>query len=181
MTATRRKVAVGVFEDAARAQEAVRELLKAGFKEDQIGVLAHDPAAKKKTRTKAAKKDAGAKAVEGAAAGIAAGAGAGALWALGIATLGLPGIGPFVAGGLLASVLASAAGAAAVAGLAGALIGLGISEEEAHYYEGEFKAGRTIVTVKAGNRYRQALDILRRHGAYDRDTAAAAPAQAGGA
>src|SRR5437588_4004977 len=171
MATTRRKVAVGVFEDATRAQQAVSELIKAGFKEDQVGVVAHDPAAKKKTKARVAKKDAGAKAAEGAAAGLAAGAGVGALWALGIAAGMLPAIGPVIAGGLLASVLASAAGGAAVAGLAGALIGLGIPEEEARYYEEEFKAGRTIVTVKAGTRYQEARDILHRHGAYDRATA----------
>jgi len=61
----------------------------------------------------------------------------------------------------------NAASGAAIAGLAGALIGLGIPEEEAHYYEGEFKAGRTLVTVRAPGRYEEAHDILRRFGAYD--------------
>ena len=67
----------------------------------------------------------------------------------------LPAIGPVVAGGIFASILASAAGGAAVAGIAGALIGLGIPEHEAAYYEGEVKSGapsspsrRTIVTTR---------------------------------
>jgi uncharacterized protein (TIGR02271 family) len=74
-------------------------------------------------------------------------------------------------------VLASAAGGAAVAGIVGALIGLGIPEEEARYYEGEVKAGRTLVTVKADNRYAEAEAILRRYGAYDMQTRGAATAQ----
>jgi uncharacterized protein (TIGR02271 family) len=107
---------------------------------------------------------------EGAAAGVATGAGIGALWALGIAAGMLPAIGPVIAGGLLASVLASAAGGAAAAGIIGALIGLGIPEEDARYYEEEFKAGRTLVTVKANGRYDEALAVIRRHGGYNRTT-----------
>jgi hypothetical protein len=44
---------------------------------------------------------------------------------------------------------------------------LGIPEEEARFYEGEFHLGRTLVTVQAPGRYEEARDILRRHGAYD--------------
>jgi FAD/FMN-containing dehydrogenase len=43
---------------------------------------------------------------------------------------------------------------------------MGVPEEEARYYDSEFQAGRTIVTVQAGGRYQEALDILRRQGAY---------------
>jgi uncharacterized protein (TIGR02271 family) len=49
---------------------------------------------------------------------------------------------------------------------------MGIPEDEAEYYEGEFKSGRTIVTVKADGRYDEASNILRRFGAYEKSTAA---------
>ena len=163
-TSTRTTV-VGVFDDRSKAQAAVRELRQAGFREDQIGVVAHGHDDVKG----AAKDDKGSHVAEGAGIGIAAGAGVGALWALGIVAGFLPAIGPAVAGGIFASILASAAGGAAVAGIAGALIGLGIPNEEASYYEDEFKAGRTLVTVKADTRYQEARDILRRHGAYDHE------------
>jgi uncharacterized protein (TIGR02271 family) len=54
-----------------------------------------------------------------------------------------------------------------VGGLIGALVGAGVPEEEAGYYEGEFKAGRTIVTVTADGREDEARSILRHFGAYD--------------
>lgn len=54
-----------------------------------------------------------------------------------------------------------------MASIAGALIGLGIPEEEAKYYEGEVKAGRTLVTVKADGRYDEACALLRRFGGYE--------------
>ena len=87
-----------------------------------------------------------------------------------------------IAGGALAAVAASAAGTAAAGGLIGALIGLGIPEEEAEYYEGEFKKGRTVVTVKCGAaRYDEAHHILDNNNAYDyhrRETEHAADATA---
>jgi hypothetical protein len=76
----------------------------------------------------------------------------------------MPAIGPMVAGGILGSVLASAAAGAAAGTVAGALIGLGVSEEEAHYYQGEVESGRTVVTVRAGDRFVEAQNILRQYG-----------------
>jgi hypothetical protein len=158
MTAKEITTAIGIFPDADRAQQAVRALKQAGFRDDEIGVAS--PTATTEGRA--------AHAAEGAVTGVAAGAGAGALWALGIAAGVLPGIGPAVAGGLLASVLASAAGGAAVVGVTGALIGLGIPEEEADYYESEFRSGRSIVTVQSLGRAAEAWSILQRYAAYNR-------------
>ena len=79
----------------------------------------------------------------------------------------VPVIGPAIAAGTLGVILSNAAAGAAVAGLAGALIGSGIPEEEAKYYHGEFEAGRMIVTVHTDGRSAEATAILRRHGAYD--------------
>jgi uncharacterized protein (TIGR02271 family) len=104
---------------------------------------------------------------EGAIAGAATGAGIGALWGLGILAGILPAIGPAIAGGTLAVLLSSAAAGAAAAGLAGALIGMGVPREEAEFYEGELKAGRTIVTVNAGARRDEAMQIMRQYGGYD--------------
>src|SRR5947209_7685036 len=156
-----RTTAVGVFHDRAKAQQAVSELRRMGFRDDQIGVVTqnHD-------QHVAGAKDAGTKAGEGAAIGAAAGAAGGALWALGIAAGVFPPLG-LVAGGTLMAILASAGAGAAAVSIVGALIGLGIPEEEARYYEGEVKAGRTLVTVKADGRYDEAVATLRRFGAYD--------------
>jgi len=167
-TTQRSTTVVGVFYDASEAQAAVRALKQAGFSDAQIGVVSHDRGSG--TETKAG--DVGTHAAAGAATGVAAGAGVGALWALGIAAGMVPAIGPVIAGGLLASVLASAAGGAAIAGVVGALVGLGLPEAEAQYYEGEFKSGRTLVTVKAEGRYDEAWNILHQHGGYNQQTPA---------
>jgi hypothetical protein len=161
MTAAVRTTAVGVFTERDQAERAVAELRSAGFRDDQIGV-----AVKKEEAPEEGPGPGETKATEGGVAGaVTGGVLGGVLGALAVSLI--PGFGPVLAGGLLATVGAAAAAAGAVAGgLVGALIGLGIPEEEARYYHGEVEAGRTLVTVKAGDRYDQAVAILRRNGAY---------------
>jgi uncharacterized protein (TIGR02271 family) len=156
-----------VFTDHSQARKAVHALKEAGFTENQIGVAS----AKRHTDAHGSatgdNDDDDSYAGEGAIAGAATGAGIGALWGLGILAGILPAIGPAIAGGTLAVLLSSAAAGAAAAGLAGALIGMGLSREEAEFYEGELKSGRTIVTVNAGSRREEAMRLLRQFGAYD--------------
>lgn len=158
MSATGRSTAVGVFENGGQAQVAVDELRRAGFGEDQIGFVARDM-----DRDAAA---ADAEAGEGAATGAVTGGLIGGLLGAAAALL-IPGIGPVVAGGILASALGGAAIGATAGGLLGALAGLGVPDEEARYYESEFQTGRTVVTVQAGGRYEDAVAILRQNGGYD--------------
>jgi uncharacterized protein (TIGR02271 family) len=47
---------------------------------------------------------------------------------------------------------------------------MGVPKEEAEYYEGEVRGGRTLVTVKAPGRYDEAQQVLRDHDAYDVET-----------
>ncbi len=159
-----RTTAIAIFDDRTQAQQAIDQLKRAGFTEKQIGVTARGDE-DGDTGIGDGRKDTHAK--EGAIAGVAAGAGVGALWGLGILAGVLPGIGTAIAGGTLAAILSSAAAGAATAGLAGALIGLGIPEDEANYYDQEFRAGRVLVTVDAGGRLQEAQSILMRNGGYD--------------
>jgi hydrogenase maturation factor len=72
----------------------------------------------------------------------------------------IPGVGPFLAGGYLGTVLIAAGGGAAAGGLLGGLTGMGMDEDEAKHYDEQFRAGRVVVTVNAGGRYTEAADIL---------------------
>lgn len=80
-----------------------------------------------------------------------------------VAAMLIPGIGPILAGGLLAATF----GGAAIGGIAGGFLGMGIPEHRARYYEQQFQAGRIILTVKAGKQQQQALEILRHNGAHE--------------
>jgi uncharacterized protein (TIGR02271 family) len=161
-----RTTVVGVFHDRADADRAVDELRRAGIRNDQIGIVA-----KGDERTgDGVVADEGSEAGSGAVAGMVAGAGLGGLVGLGIVAGVIPVLGPIIAGGTLATILANAAGGAAIAGIAGALIGAGIPEHEAEYYQSEFEAGRTLVTVHCNGDAGNVMAILRRHNAYDMQT-----------
>lgn len=164
MAAANKKTVVGVFDSHARAQQAVAELRQAGFRDDQIGVIARNVGATRDTDSDEATDN---YAGEGAATGLAAGAGLGALWGMGIIAGVMPILGPAIAGGALAAILTSAAAGAAAAGLAGALVGMGIPKEEAEYYEKQFHAGNVLVTVTADGRALDAESILRNNGGHD--------------
>lgn len=160
-----RHTVVAVFHSQGEAQRAVRELKAAGFTDEEIGVATQH---QEQLSSGVAHPDDDNKAGTGAVAGATAGLGAGALWGLGIVAGVLPALGPVIAGGALAAIAASAAGTAVAGGIVGALVGLGIPEEEAEYYHKELEQGRTVVTVKAtGPRFYEAQRILDRFNTYD--------------
>jgi hypothetical protein len=170
----KRATVVGVFRSRNQAERAIEELRRAGFMDDQIGMVIRDASGKPVQATNSDNSYLD----EGAVTGIVAGAGAGAIIGLGVLAGVIPVIGPVLAVGALGTVLLNAAGGAALAGLAGALIGWGIPAEEAEYYEAEVKAGRFLVTVAADGRAAEARAILDRFGGFDRSgwlTAALAP------
>jgi uncharacterized protein (TIGR02271 family) len=165
--AKQRSTVVGVFEDRQQADKAVSALMKAGFRQDQIGVaMRHDEGISGAATEEAEGSHAGS----GAMGGILTGLGLGALAGLGVLAGVIPVVGPAIAAGTLGVVLSNAAAGAGIVGLVGALIGAGIPEHEAKYYHEEFEAGRTIVTVTADGQANEATTILRKFGAYDMST-----------
>jgi hypothetical protein len=157
-------VVVGIFEDRVAAEEAVDELEQSGFSHHDVGfaIRGHD-AVEGGMITDAV----GAKDGTGAVTGIATGAVAGGILGA-LASIIIPPIGPVVIGGMLATAAGFAGAGAAVGGLLGAMTGLGVSEDEAMYYEQQFKEGKAIVTVKAGERADDAVKVIRRHGGFVR-------------
>ncbi len=141
---------IGVFADHRQADRFVDALKRVGFTDRQIGVMTRGPDKE------------GTAAEDTAVAGALTGGTLGALTGI-VLTAGLiPGIGPVLAGGgLLVGLLGGVAAGATAGGVIGALVGLGIPEEHARHYEGQLKAGRTLVVVQGGERFGEALAILR--------------------
>lgn len=115
------------------------------------------------------------KAQKGPVAGVGTGVivGGGLGWIAGIGPLAITGIGPCIAAG---PVMAALSGGAAVGGIAGGLIGLGIPEVEATGYEDKVKGGNILLSVHtedAGDIAR-ARDIFKQAGAQDICTKASA-------
>ncbi|TMD23368.1 MAG: YsnF/AvaK domain-containing protein [Chloroflexi bacterium] len=97
MTTTNRAFVVGVFQDEAQAQQAMNDLMSAGFSKDQIRYSVRK-------------------------------------------------------GG---------------SGITNSLENLGLPEDEATFYNGEFESGRTVVVVNTRDRQQEASQILSRDGGYD--------------
>lgn len=162
MTIQRGNYLIGVFDDQSHAVRAVEGLHQSGFGHEQVSLLARERVAAAPDRaTVDLQETAGTSAIVGAVAGGALGLAAGA-----VAAAVLPGIGPFVMGGLLATAGGGALGAAFGA-YAGPFVALGLNEDIAQHYARHVESGRTVVVVRAGERQDQARQILETHGAYD--------------
>jgi uncharacterized membrane protein len=85
-----------------------------------------------------------------------------------LAAIVIPPLGPILIGGMLATAAGFAGAGAAVGGLLGAMTGLGVSEDEARYYEQQFNEGKAIVTVKAGDQADAVVKVIRKHGGFVR-------------
>jgi hypothetical protein len=161
------KPVLAVFSTRAEAVAAINSLLAAGFPADQIGYVTKQSDDSDEVRGNLAGSSELA-AVAGderhdVATGMMAGGMIGGIVAAGLALL-VPGIGPILAGGVLASFFGGTLAGTAVGGLLGALTNLGISPDLAERYQSEFHAGGTIVAVHAGSRIDDAAEILEEHG-----------------
>ncbi|SFU45205.1 hypothetical protein SAMN05192541_10212 [Bradyrhizobium arachidis] len=78
----------------------------------------------------------------------------------GLGLLAIPGLGPVVAAGWLASTAAGAAAGAATGGIVGALTQAGVSREDASRYAEGVRRGGTLVSAKVSDIDRARLDAL---------------------
>jgi len=156
-----KKIIGGVFSDVATTEKVIRELKDHGYHSKDISVFAHDKSKvnvlENETNTGVTTNDEGRGKNAGKGAGIGAASGGllGGLGGLvvGLGLLTIPGIGQIAAAGPLAAALTGAAVAAGGGGIIGALVGLGMPEEQAKQYEGFLKSGKIIVLVEAGKKY----------------------------
>src|SRR5215472_4591511 len=147
----------GLFNSRASAEHAVKDLVHYGYSRDDISLLMSDA-----TRGREFGLSMATKAPEGAATGATIGGVIGAI-AAGMVALGIivvPGLGLVAAGPVVATLAGLGAGAAA-GGLTGALIGLGLPEREAKFYNEEVEHGGILVGVYThDDRIAQAKKIL---------------------
>jgi hypothetical protein len=152
----------GLFKSRGNADRAVEDLVHYGFTRDDISLLMSDA-----TRGREFGMQMATKAPEGAATGATIGGVLGAI-AAGLVALGVlavPGLGLVAAGPIVATLAGLGAGAAA-GGLTGALIGLGLPEHEAKFYNEAIERGGILVGVYThDDRAGQAKKILDAAGA----------------
>jgi uncharacterized membrane protein len=150
------KRAVGVFRSRREAENGLNALRNSGFAMDKVSVLAKDAdrnqeIAGVEVQDRNQMKDRGDnEAQEGAGIGAVAGTALGGVGGLlvGLEALIIPGAGPFLAAGTVATTLAGAGIGAAGGAIVGALTGLGIPEEEAKAYNERVSQGDYLVMVE---------------------------------
>ena len=159
-----------LYNNYGDARRAVRDLEAAGVKHSDISVIASNAEDWYKDgkdtypdRDLDGKDDRAEAAGSGAGLGAAAGGAVGALTGLGL--MAIPGVGPIVAAGWLASTLAGAAAGAATGGVIGALSQAGVSDEEAHVYAEGLRRGGAVVSARVADH-----DAVRLKGVMDRSS-----------
>jgi hypothetical protein len=158
--------AFGIYPSRTTAENAVDQLIFAGFSDADVSVLMTDNQGMREFAT-----EKNTKAPEGAATGVGFGGTVGGTLGLlaGIGALAIPGVGPLIAAGPIMGALAGLGVGGAVGGLLGALVGMGIPEYEAKRYEGRVKDGGILLSVhcETSEEISRAKEILKATGADD--------------
>src|SRR5215207_10246305 len=142
-----------LYKDYDTGARVVAELERAGIPHDDISIIANNDSgwfdrdgSKRIDRDADGTDDRAEGAATGAGIGATVGGVAGLLAGLGL--LAIPGIGPVVAAGWLASTAAMAAAGGTAGGLIGALTQSGHDENEARTYAEGLQSGGPLVTVR---------------------------------
>ena len=128
------KIVAAIFETKTQAEDAVRALEDAGIASADVSLIAP----KSENDFSGTAEGTGVGAALGGAGGLLAGLGA----------FAIPGIGPVVGAGWLATTLIGAAAAGAAGGLVGSLTEAGVDERDAHVYGESLRRGGVLVTAR---------------------------------
>lgn len=170
---------IGLFDTVEAAQNAIHALVYAGVPRGEIGFLTQQRTG---DATPVASSDATAPPRAEATAGTAIGGGLGLL--AGLSAFAIPGIGPVIGAGTLATALGmgviGATAGAATGGLISALNAAGVPEENADVYAESVRRGGTLLVVTTDAVLGSAVyETLRQHGAADIDVRRDALRQSG--
>ena len=156
----------GIYTSRTALDSGLTALRDAGFRSTDISVLLPENLGNKELAH-----EKNTKSPEGAATGAASGAVVGGAlgWLVGIGSLAIPGLGPFIAAGPIMAALAGMGAGAVAGGVTGGLIGMGIPEYEAKRYEGRIRNGGMLLSVHADSSEwtKLAKQILESTGAQD--------------
>jgi hypothetical protein len=157
-----------LYDDYATATQVMHDLEASGIPSSDISILASnaDNWYSGKGTAVGSKHDRNRDGVDDRAEGAATGAGIGATVGgvagllAGLGMMAIPGIGPVVAAGWLASTAAVAAAGGLAGGILGALTEAGVSEEDAHVYAEGVRRGGSLLTVRVPDMERTRVEAI---------------------
>jgi hypothetical protein len=172
-----------LYDEYTDAQQAVTDLERAGISRDDISIVASNADnwySDREGRDSSGRVDRDRDGTDDRAEGAGAGAGIGAALGgaagllAGLGLLAIPGIGPVVAAGWLASTAAGAVAGGTAGGIIGALTQAGVSKEDADVYAEGIRRGGTLVSVRVADENRARAEAILDRSAVDiRDRSAA--------
>jgi hypothetical protein len=165
--------AIGVFSNRFDTEDALLVIKNTGFPMDKISVIGRNADTDDRVAGLEIRDSIDNKADQGAVAGGVTGGAIGGTTGLlvGLGTLAIPGVGPVLLAGAAATALATTLAGTAIgaggASLIGALIGLGIPDNEAQVYSDLLDRGSYLIVVDASHaQVRSAGEILGRKGIH---------------
>jgi len=158
-----------LYDDYAAATKVLQELESRGIPASEISIVASNADnwySDKGTTSSPSKHDHNRDGVDDRAEGAATGAGIGATVGgiagllAGLGIIAIPGIGPVVAAGWLASTAVIAAAGGVAGGILGALTEAGVNEEDAQVYAEGVRRGGTLLTVRVPDVDRARIEAI---------------------
>jgi hypothetical protein len=171
-----------LYDNYSDAEQAVHRLEDAGVPHSDISIVANNSDSWYSQKGKVDRdRDGVDDRAEGAGAGAGIGAGVGGAAGLlaGLGMLAIPGLGPVVAAGWLASTAVGAAAGAASGGIIGALTQAGVSDEDASRYAEGVRRGGTLVSARIPDNDRGNLEAVLDQSSVDLRQRSAAWQQSG--
>ncbi|MGY3404999.1 hypothetical protein ACVWZV_001112 [Bradyrhizobium sp. GM5.1] len=166
-----------LYDNYSDAQRAVTSLESAGVPHSDLSIVANNSDNWYSTDKKVDRdRDGVDDRAEGAATGAGLGAGLGGAAGLlaGLGLLAIPGLGPVVAAGWLASTALGAVAGGATGGVVGALTQAGVSDEEAPLYAEGVRRGGALVSARVPDADRARYEAILNQSAVNlRDRSAA--------
>ncbi|MBD2532438.1 hypothetical protein H6G97_23785 [Nostoc flagelliforme FACHB-838] len=153
LSQSQRQRAVGVFTHRRDAEQALHELRDSGLAMEKVSVVVHNVDRNHEIADNEVKERTDDKADEGATVGGLSGGAVGGLTGLlvGLGTLAIPGVGPIMLAGAAATALVTtlvgASIGAATGTFAGALVGWGMSSDQARTYNERVESGHYLIIV----------------------------------
>jgi hypothetical protein len=159
-----RPIRVGIFDSVREADDAVAELLAAGFTKEQVTVICSEAVVQQHFKPFEHQDPAGTKTPAAALAGGTCGAALGVL-----ATVALASIPTLGGAALLAAGGIALWGGGVVGGLVGAMMTRGFEKELANYYDQAVTRGKILVAAEQEDTSRQAMlqrasEVFAKHG-----------------
>jgi hypothetical protein len=155
-------VVTHLYDSYDDARRAMGELITAGVPQADISIVANNSNNRFTTAENGTYDTVAGEAHSGAGTGTGVGATVGGIAGLlaGLGIMAIPGVGPVVAAGWLASTALGAVVGGAAGGIIGALTDAGVPEEHAHVYAEGLRRGGTLLTARVSDADRARIETM---------------------